>query len=126
MTATPPPLHELESEVMDEVWRAGEGTVRTVLAALNERSDRQRAYTTVMTVMSRLDAKGILERRREGRHDVYRPVLDRDAYFKARAQAEVGALVDTYGDLALVHFARHMQGLDPKRRDQLRRLARRD
>ena len=111
---------------MDEIWRLGEGTVRDVLAALNDRSERQRAYTTVMTVMSRLDAKGVLERRREGRHDVYRAALGRDAYFQARAQAEVGALVDTYGDLALVHFARHMQGLDPKRRDQLRRLARRD
>lgn len=111
---------------MEEMWRAGEGTVRDVLAALNARSDRQRAYTTVMTVMSRLDAKGLLERRREGRHDVYRPALTRDAYFQARAQAEVGELVDTYGDLALVHFARHMQALDPKRREQLRRLARRD
>ena len=111
---------------MEEMWRLGEGTVRDVLAALNDRSERQRAYTTVMTVMNRLGAKGMLERRREGRHDVYHPAWGRDAYFEARVQAEFGALVDAYGDLALVHFARHMQTLDPKRRDQLRRLARRD
>ena len=111
---------------MEEMWRLDEGTVRDVLAALNERSERQRAYTTVMTVMSRLDAKGLLRRRRDGRHDVYRPVFTRDDYLAARVQAEVGAVVDAYGDLALVHFARHMQALDPKRRDQLRRIARRD
>ena len=36
------------------------------------------------------------------------------------------SLVDDYGDLALTHFARQMEGLDPKRREQLRRLARRE
>jgi len=126
-TNVPPPLHELESEVMDEVWRQGAPTtVRAVMDALNARAPRERAYTTIMTIMRRLDKKRLLSREREGKTDIYSARMSRDEYLEARAQAEVGALVDEYGDAALVHFARQMQKLDPKRRDQLRRLARND
>ncbi len=109
---------------MEEVWSRGEATVRSVLEALNSRATRARAYTTVMTTMARLDGKGMLVRRREGKTDVYAPAIERQDYLEARARAEVGALVDEFGDVALVHFARHMAKLDPKRREQLRRLAR--
>ena len=122
----PPALYELESEIMEEVWRQGPTTVREVLKALNGTSSRDRAYTTIMTVMARLDRKGLLTRRRKGKTDVYSPVLSREEYLEARARAEVGALVDQYGEVALVHFARQMNQLDPKHREQLRRLARRD
>jgi predicted transcriptional regulator len=126
VTAYPPPLHELETEVMEELWRRGEGTVREVLNALNGRGKSQRAYTTILTVMQRLHAKDLLRRERRGRHDAYVPVLTRDEYAQARSGAEFGALVREYGDVALAHFARHMSGLDPKRREQIRRLARGD
>jgi predicted transcriptional regulator len=122
---SPPPLHELEAEVMDDIWRLGDVNVRTVMDALNARSEKQRKYTTIMTIMSRLDRKGLLARRREGKTDFYSPSMSRDEYLEARAHAEVGALVEEYGDVALVHFAKQMATLDPKRREQLRRLARR-
>jgi predicted transcriptional regulator len=126
MTA-PPPLHELESEVMEEMWRRGEeATVRQLRESLNKRSTKQRAYTTIMTIMARLDEKGLLTRRREGKTDIYALVYSREEYQQARARAEVGALVDQYGEVALVNFALQMQSLDPKRREQLRRLARGD
>jgi len=121
--SVPPPLHELETEIMDEVWARDACTVRDVLDALNARSPTPRAYTTVMTVMQRLDGKGLLQRERDGRRDVYVAALSRDEYAQARAGAQVGALVDEYGDVALAHFARHMSQLDPKRREQIRRLA---
>jgi BlaI family transcriptional regulator, penicillinase repressor len=123
--ATPPILHELESEVMDRVWRLGETTVHAVHDELNARSEKQRAYTTVMTVMSRLCAKGVLERERRGRRDYYVATISRSDYLDARAGLEVDTLVAAYGDLALVHFADHMARLDPDRRARLHRLARR-
>lgn len=123
--ATLPALFELEGEIMDEVWRLGPTTVRTVHEALNERSEKSRAYTTIMTVMQRLDAKGFLRRRREGRSDLYEACIDRDAYRDMRASAEVDELVEQYGEMALVNFARAMSSLDPARRRQLARLARR-
>lgn len=122
----PPGLHELESELMELIWERGECNVRAVLEELNKRSDKQRKYTTVMTTMARLDKKGLLIRRRDGRTDIYKPAMTRDEYLEARAAAEVGALVDNYGEAALVHFARQMDELDPERREQLRRLAHRD
>jgi predicted transcriptional regulator len=121
--SVPPPLHELETEIMDEVWARDACTVRDVLDALNARSPTPRAYTTIMTVMQRLDGKGLLQRERDGRRDVYVAALSRDEYAQARAGAQVGALVDEYGDVALAHFARHMSRLDPARREQIRRLA---
>jgi predicted transcriptional regulator len=122
----PPALHELESEVMEVMWELGEANVRTVMDELNRRASKERKYTTVMTILARLDGKDVLSRRREGRTDLYTPLFTRDGYLAARAEADVSALVEQYGEAALVNFARKMDQLDPKRRQQLRRLARRD
>jgi predicted transcriptional regulator len=123
-TYTPPPLHELEAEVMDEVWHRGEASVREIMSALNVASPRERAYTTYMTIMARLDGKGVLERRREGKTDFYRPVYTREEYGDLRARAEVDSIVDQFGELALAHIARQMAQMDPQRRRALQRLAR--
>jgi predicted transcriptional regulator len=120
----PPPLHELESEVMEQLWRSGESSVRAVMQALNERSGKHRAYTTYMTIMSRLHKKGLLARRRDGKTDYYAPVYAREEYMSLRARAGVDDLVSQYGDVALSHFARQMAALDPARRRALQRLAR--
>lgn len=124
--SAPPELHEFESELMELMWKRGERNVRAVLDELNQRSDKERKYTTVMTTMARLDKKGLLVRRREGKTDFYKPTMTREEYHEARAEAEVGVLVANYGEAALVNFARQMNQLDPKRREQLRRIARRD
>jgi BlaI family transcriptional regulator, penicillinase repressor len=122
--AVPPQLHELEAEIMEEVWRQdGETTVRMIMDALNRKADPGRAYTTYMTVMRRLNDKGFLDRTRSGRQDTYVPTLTREEYQQRRAAAEVRQLVDQYGDVALAHFAQSLSGLDPARRRELRRLA---
>jgi predicted transcriptional regulator len=120
----PPPLHELESEVMEQLWRSGEASVRSVMEALNQRTTKPRAYTTYMTIMARLHKKGILVRRREGKTDYYAPAYERDQYMALRAQSEVEGLVEQYGEVALSHFAQQMASLDPARRRALQRLAR--
>jgi BlaI family transcriptional regulator, penicillinase repressor len=120
----PPPLHELEAEVMEAIWDQGEASVRAVMDALNARTKKPRAYTTYMTILARLDSKGLLTRRREGKTDFYSPVYSREEYADLRAQAGVDSLVEQYGEVALGHFARQMAQLDPERRRQLQRLAR--
>ena len=109
---------------MEEVWKRGESSVRDVMEALNRRTRRPRAYTTYMTILVRLDSKGLLERRREGKTDLYSPVFDREEYMTLRAASEVQTLVEQYGDVALSHFAREMADLDPARRRALQKLAR--
>jgi BlaI family transcriptional regulator, penicillinase repressor len=56
-------------EIMKVVWRLGEATVRDVYEDLRLR--RPIAYTTVMTTMKSMDAKGHLKKRTEGRAYVY-------------------------------------------------------
>jgi predicted transcriptional regulator len=121
--AVPPRLHELEAEIMDAVWRRDEITVKQVMEALNRKAKPPRAYTTYMTVMQRLSDKGLLDRRRTGRQDTYTPRLSREQYQELRAAAQVEGLVDEFGDMALAHFAKSLQSLDPARRRKLRRLA---
>jgi predicted transcriptional regulator len=120
----PPPLHELEAEVMEELWKSGEAPVRAVMEALNRRTSKKRAYTTYMTIMARLHKKDMLVRRREGKTDFYAPTQDRDQYLALRARAQVEDLVEQYGDVALSNFAAQMASLDPARRRALQRLAR--
>jgi BlaI family transcriptional regulator, penicillinase repressor len=120
----PPELHELEEEVMEELWGSGESSVRDVMRTLNEQADKPRAYTTYMTIMSRLDRKGLLARRREGKTHFYRPVYTRADYADLRAGAEIDSIVDQFGEVALAHIARQMAQLDSKQRRALERLAR--
>ena len=121
---TPPPLHELEAEVMEQLWKSGEAPVRAVMEALNKGAGKKRAYTTYMTIMARLNKKGMLVRRREGKTDFYAPSRDREQYMALRARAQVEDLVAQYGDVALSNFAEQMASLDPARRRALQRLAR--
>jgi predicted transcriptional regulator len=123
---SPPQLHPLEREVMEQVWSLGQATVHQVRDRINANSDTPRAYNTVMTVMSRLYAKGLLAKERRGRRDHFVAILSREAYRDARAALEVDALVEEYGDFALALFAAQVAKLDPERRRKLRRLARRD
>jgi predicted transcriptional regulator len=122
----PPPIPRFEREIMEHVWRQGPTSVRAVMEAVNDDASRSpRAYTTVLTVMQRLETKGLLRRRRRrGRKfDVYAPILDRASYLRACADAEVDEMIANYGEIALIEFARRSAALDPERREELRRLA---
>ena len=65
---------------MAAIWAQGEATVRSVTDAVASDADGPRSYTTILTVMTRLDAKGFLGRRREGRKDVYLPLIAEEDY----------------------------------------------
>jgi predicted transcriptional regulator len=124
-SAATPRLHDLERAVMEHIWSAGECSVREVMDALNRPRKVERAYTTYMTIMSRLQNKGVLVRRRVGKTDYYRPAHTRADYISMQAQAEVEELVSLYGEVALSNFARQMAALDPARRRRLERQGRR-
>jgi predicted transcriptional regulator len=72
-------LGQLEATVMGLVWGADAPvTVRDVVEVLQQ--DRSIAYTTVMTVMDNLHAKGFLARERVGRAYAYRATRPRVQY----------------------------------------------
>ncbi|WP_425307712.1 BlaI/MecI/CopY family transcriptional regulator [Ammonicoccus fulvus] len=69
-------LGELESRVMDVLWRVREpSSVRDVHTELAIHRDL--AYTTVMTVLDRLAKKGLVSRVRQGRQWLYSPAQSR-------------------------------------------------
>jgi predicted transcriptional regulator len=100
---------------MESMWKAGESlTVRQLLGRLNHRRRPKLAYTTVMTVMSRLTEKGALRRERKGRGYAYEPTAQ-DA-----AGLAVRSVVREFGDAAVAQFVDQARD-DPK---LLRRLER--
>ena len=62
-------LSALQLDLMQAVWDAGEATVAQVQDAV---AGRELAYTTVATLLKRLESKGVLESTRNGREIVYR------------------------------------------------------
>ncbi len=109
---------------MEEVWATGEATVRVVMESLNDDAARSpRAYTTVLTVLRRLERKGMLDRTRAGKTDTYTPRIGREEYLRVRADAEIESLLDEFGEVAVVQFARRAAALDASLREQLRRIA---
>ncbi|MEV7596606.1 BlaI/MecI/CopY family transcriptional regulator [Kitasatospora sp. NPDC089797] len=107
-------LGELENAIMTRVWRWNRPvTVREVL--LDLQSEREIAYTTVMTVLDKLHRKGWLRRERVGRAYRYEPVSSREAY-TAALMNDAWATGDNPA-AALVHFFGLMS---PEQREALR------
>ena len=71
-------MGDLEAEVLECVWDLGSASVKDVHLCLLER--REIAYTTVMTVMSRLAVKGLLVSRQVGRAYVYEAAAGREQF----------------------------------------------
>ena len=68
-------LTDLQMAVMEVLWQQEEATAAQVHDSLQE--SRQLAFTTVATMLSRLDKYGLVTHRVEGRQYVYRPLLSR-------------------------------------------------
>ena len=67
-------LGRLERQVLEEMWRLGEVSVRDIYRAFDERI----AYTTLMTTLDRLFKKNLLERRKDGRAFVYAALVSQE------------------------------------------------
>jgi len=67
-------LTNAEHRIMEIIWARGSATVADVVEALHGRD----AYTTILTLMRILKAKGYLSTRKEGRAFVFEPKVDRD------------------------------------------------
>ena len=93
-------LSDRQLDILRVLWQREEATVAEVQAALQ--AEHAVALTTVATLLSRLEARGVVTRRTEGRQFVYRAAVgERDV-----RRSMVSALMDRLfaGDpRALVH-----------------------
>ncbi len=118
-------LGDLESEVMEIVWTAQKASVREVLFLLEKK--RKIAYTTVMTVMSRLHEKKILKREMDKSGAfVYLPAQDKKSFLSQASKRIIQDFMKEYGDLAVAQFMDAIEAIDAKRspewKDKLRDL----
>lgn len=120
MAKTPQKLGELETEIMTVVWERGEVSVQDVKDALDP--NRPLAYTTVMTVMSRLAEKGILNRRKDGRAYVYSPAASQKSTAGSMLRALVQSLYHGATGEAIAHLLEEETDVDDAELDRLEKL----
>ncbi len=104
------------------VWERGEATVADVQAALD--LERPLAYSTVATVMARMEQKGLLTHREEGRTYIYAPAVTEERV----GQSLVGEMVERIFDgspAALVSHLLETDQVDAAELERIRQLVRR-
>jgi len=82
-------LSDLQIAVMRVLWQHGERSVTDVAAALAD--ERGLKYTTVATLLTRLEKRGVVQPRREGRQLVYRALVSEPQVRRSM----VAELIDT-------------------------------
>ena len=119
-------VSESELEVLKMLWEVGPCTVRALNAAL-QRLGRRWAYTTVQTLLQRLETKGYVVSDRAGAAHVFKAAVSRDALVSRRLRDLAEQLCDGTASpmlLALVedgrltnedvqHLRRLLDQLDP-------------
>lgn len=114
-------LGELESEIMKIIWhQKGPVSVKDVIEILSKR--RQIAYTTVMTIMTRLVEKGVLVRHFNGPSYLYKPKVTREQFIAKAVHGIFSSAVSILGEEVLTHFVKEIQKINPKKRQQLLKI----
>ena len=120
MAARQPPISETEMDVLKVLWEHGPATVRQVNAVLRKRG-RRYAYTTVLTLLQRLEAKGHVTSDKAGVAHVFAAAVSREGLLRRR----LGELADELCDgtaTPLVQALVEGHRFTPEEIDRLRRL----
>ncbi len=115
------PLAKSELEIARIVWELGQATVRQVVDQLPKR--RELDFKTVQTYLRRLEAKGYLSAKLEGRTNVYRPRVRP----KQVVREVVEDLIDRLFDGEALPLVQHLiedRGLSGEEIRRLRRMVR--
>jgi predicted transcriptional regulator len=114
-----PSLGAQELAMMKVVWRLKDVSVREVYETLRER--RTVAYTTVMTMMNTLEAKGYLKKTLDGRAFRYRAAIQEQRVVNAMVRDFVERVFDGSSAPLLAHLVTSSD-LSDAEREELRRL----
>ena len=109
-------LTELQVSILGILWDRGEATTHEVHEELN--TERELALTTVATLLTRLEKKGVLAHRKEGRQHVYRATVSRSDVRRSKIRELTETLFD--GDHAAL--VSHLVGSDTVTPDDLSRI----
>lgn len=112
-------LGDLQAAVMEIFWRRESATVREVTDALNKK--RKLAYTTVLTLVSRLWSRGLLTRQPEGRGFRYRAAKSRDDFLAELSDELIDRLFADFGAIGVARVGERLSDLSAQERQRLTR-----
>ena len=93
MAETKPGISKAEMEVLHALWERGPGTIREVDAHLSPRKHPW-AYTTLQTLLNRLEAKGYVVSDKRIVPNVFRAAVSREALMKHRLRTLIEDLCE--------------------------------
>jgi BlaI family penicillinase repressor len=106
-------LAERELDVMGVLWELGSGTV----AEVRERLPVELAYTTVLTILRNLEAKGFLRHEEEGKAHRYIPLVAQQTARRSALARLIDKLFDGSPELLLTQLVDdHPLGAEEMRR----------
>jgi predicted transcriptional regulator len=94
----PPELTAAEFNVMKVLWKLGTATVADTRAELTRRGGNELAYTTVMTLLGRLAAKGAVQVDKSREPFVYQPAFRRESVLRERLRDFLHQVFDGEAD----------------------------
>ena len=113
-------ISQLEEQVMDIVWKYNECSVRSVYEELQK--VKPIAYTTVATLLQRLETKGLVSKKEEGKAHTYKTRISKEAYSKSLATGFLDKFISSFGNLAISSFAESIEKLPKEKREYFLRL----
>ncbi len=94
-------LGSLEQKIITVLWQVN-GSLKP--CEVQEKLSDKYAYTTVMTVLSRMAEKGLLKRSLDGHVYRYTPSISRKEFVETNVAKLYSEIVREYGDLAIAEF----------------------
>lgn len=113
-------LGKAELEVLRALWDLGPANVRGVMEHLHQRG-RMVAYTTVQTMLGRLEQKGCVRSDKSGQAFIYRAKVTRERFSRTRLRTLLDQLYDGAAGALAVQLLRN-ERLSQKELDELRKL----
>lgn len=112
-------LGDLQLAIMRVLWGHGEATVADVHETLEP--ERGLALTTIATMLTKMEKKGVVDHRAEGRRFIYRPLVT-EGQVRRSMVADLTSQLFRGDVTALVNHLLEEHEIDPGELDQLREL----
>ena len=117
-------LSELQIALMRVLWRRGETSTADVAAELAE--DRGLKHTTIATLLTRLEKRGVVAQRRDGRQLFYRAMVEEADVRRSMVADLLGALFAGDAQELVAHLVQESEIAPGDLAKVKRRLARGD
>ena len=117
-------LSELQIALMRVLWQRGETSTADVAAQLAQ--DRGLKHTTVATLLTRLEKRGVVAQRRDGRQLFYRALVDEADVRRSMVADLIGALFAGDAQELVAHLVQESEIAPGDLAKVKRRLARGD